>query len=83
MENLKVGAFMFEDCQHLRDILDAQLDIIERHIDRHKWFQQIENREEAISDFIEKYGFIMREFFCSRICEDRFDCRFAQEFNPR
>jgi hypothetical protein len=25
----------------------------------------------------------MREFYCSRICEDRFDCEFAQQFNPK
>jgi hypothetical protein len=25
----------------------------------------------------------MREFYCSRICEDRFDCEFAQQFHPR
>ena len=74
---------MVEECIHLKEILDAQIEIIERHIDQHKWFQQIHDREEAIGDFIEKYGFIMREFYCSRICEDRFQCEIARPFNPR
>jgi hypothetical protein len=54
----------------LKDILDIQLEIIERHIDLHKWFQQIPSTEEAIDDFIEKYGFIMRDFYFSRVCEN-------------
>ena len=74
---------MTQECVHLREILDAQIDIIERHIERHKWFQQIDDKDKAIQDFIEKYGFIMREFYCSRICEDRFYCEIALEFNPK
>ncbi len=74
---------MINECSRIKDILDAQIDIIERHVDQHKWFQQIEDRNEAIRDFIEKYGFIMREFYCSRICEDRFDCVLAQKYNPK
>ena len=74
---------MFRACKHLQDILDVQKDVIERHVDQLKWFQQIENREEAIRDFIEKYGFIMREFYCSRICYDRFECELAQGYGPK
>ncbi|MFH1481168.1 MAG: hypothetical protein ABIG67_07860 [Pseudomonadota bacterium] len=74
---------MAQECRHLRGILDAQIDIIERHIERHKWFQHIHSKDKAAQDFIEKYGFIMREFYCSRICEDRFDCEIAQEYNPK
>ena len=74
---------MLKDCTHLQDILEAQRDIIERHVDQHKWFQQINNKEEAIRDFIEKYGFIMREFYCSRICGDRFKCELAQVYKPK
>jgi hypothetical protein len=74
---------MVKECTHLREILDAQRDIIDRHIDQHKWFNQIENREQAIYDFIEKYGFIMREFYCSRICGDRFHCQLAQVYSPK
>jgi hypothetical protein len=74
---------MFKECKRIREILDAQIDIIERHVDQHKWFQHIEKRDEAIVDFIEKYGFIMREFYCSRICQDRHSCELAQKYNPK
>ena len=74
---------MVRECIHLQEILDAQKDIIERHVDQHKWFNQIIHKEEAIADFIEKYGFIMREFYCSRICADRFTCELARRFNPK
>ena len=74
---------MLNECKRIKDVLDAQIDIIERHVDQHKWFQHIEDRNEAIRDFIEKYGFIMREFYCSRICEERFNCALAQRYNPK
>lgn len=74
---------MTRQCTHIQEILDAQRDIIERHIDQHKWFNQIENRDQAACDFIEKYGFIMREFYCSRVCKERFDCELAQVYGPK
>ncbi|MGD9161395.1 MAG: hypothetical protein PVG39_23475 [Desulfobacteraceae bacterium] len=74
---------MQSECSRLKEILEAQIDIIERHVDDHKWFLQIEDRNEAVRDFIEKYGFIMREFYCSRICEERFACKVASQYNPK
>ena len=74
---------MQNECSRLKEILEAQIDIIERHVDDHKWFLHIEDRNEAIRDFIEKYGFIMREFYCSRICEERFACKIASKYNPK
>jgi hypothetical protein len=49
------GLTMFKQCIHLGDILKAQIEIIGRHIDEHKWFQGITDKEKAISDFIQKY----------------------------
>lgn len=74
---------MVKQCTHIRDILEAQKEIIERHIEQHKWFQQIANQEQAICDFVERYGFIMREFYCSRICKERFECELAQKYGPK
>ena len=65
---------MFIGCKHLRELADSQLAIIERHVDRHKWFRHIENREEAMLDFVEKFGWIMREFHCTQVCTDRSEC---------
>jgi hypothetical protein len=74
---------MIRACKHLQEILEAQKDIIERHIDQHKWFMQTGNRNAAICDFVEKYGFIMREFYCSRVCVSRFECELAQQYKPK
>ena len=74
---------MVRECVRLQEILDAQRDIIDRHVDQHKWFHHFEDREAAILDFIEKYGFIMREFYCSRICNERFNCEAAQKYKPK
>ena len=43
------GLTMFKQCIHLGDILNAQIEIIERHIDEHKWFQGIADKDKAIS----------------------------------
>ena len=63
-------------CVHLREILLEQREIITRHIDRHKWFNHIEDRQEATLDFIEKYGWIMREIYCDSACPDRHKCEY-------
>ena len=74
---------MGNGCEKLQDILQIQLEIIQRHIDKHKWFRGIKNEDDAVLDFIDKYGFIMREFYCSRICDNRLDCEVAREFDPK
>ena len=43
-------------CQKLKDFLDIERKIIIRHIDQHKWFNKISDKNEGISDFIGKYG---------------------------
>jgi hypothetical protein len=25
----------------------------------------------------------MREFYCSRVCKDRFECKLAQQYHPK
>lgn len=39
------GLTMFKQCIHLGDILNAQIEIIERHIDEDKWFQGIADKD--------------------------------------
>jgi len=67
-------------CKHLDELLESEKKIIKRHIEEHKYYQHIENDEDAIMDFIEKYGFIMREYYCEYICVDRMRCEIAKEY---
>ena len=64
-----------------KDILEfAMNEIIRRHLDEHKWFQQIADPEQARQDFITKFGWIMRELICGFSCEQRYECSEAKRF---
>lgn len=68
------------ECTHMQDLMKVQREIITRHIDEHKWFQHIADKNEGVSDFLDKFGWIMRELICGHFCEDRFDCAAAQKY---
>ena len=61
-------------CQKLKDFLEIERKIIIRHIDDHKWFNKISDKNEGIADFINKYGWIIREMFCTYMCENKDGC---------
>lgn len=71
---------MQEMCTHLKDLVSAELSIIERNIDKHKWLRHIEDKNEAVADFIEKYIWVVREMYCGYVCKDKDNCILAQEF---
>lgn len=67
-------------CKHLEDLLKAEIPLIKRHLEKHKWYKHIENSEEATADFIKNYGFIMREMYCSNICINKDGCELIKEY---
>ena len=78
---------MKDHCDHLDDVLEAETELIQRHIDEHEWYMgQKLHREvtenEAIVDFVDKYAWIMREFYCGYVCPERTDCEPAQKYLP-
>lgn len=62
-----------KSCTHLEDFLKEQVTIIERHIDEHKYFSHIEDKGQATLDFINRFGWVMREAYCD-MCSGRPDC---------
>jgi hypothetical protein len=74
---------MKDKCEHLDDILRTEIPIIKRHLNRHKWYQHLPDDNTAMIDFIEKYGFIMREYYCGYICKDRYNCELVKEYIPK
>jgi len=70
------------DCTHFGELLKIQRMIVEKHLNKHKWFQHIADEEQARIDFIEKFGWTMREFLCGYTCPDRFRCAIAEEYLP-
>ena len=63
-----------ERCMHLDELMNEERKIISRHISKHKWYHHIEKIDEAVTDFINKYGWVMRESICD-LCKDSRDCK--------
>lgn len=70
---------MPQRCDKLADFLSIELKIIEEHIDRHKWFNHIENKDEAVADFVKKYGWLMRCVYCNYVCSNSGECKIPRE----
>lgn len=68
-------------CQCLTDFLRAQKEIIERHLDEHKYLRHIEDKNEAVSSFVKDFGWIMREMYCTKICSKRDTCKIAGQLS--
>ncbi len=74
---------MTDKCNHLIALMRVESDIIKKHIDTHKWFRHIEDYNDGVADFIENYGWLMREMYCGHVCEHRCDCQMAQQFHDK
>ena len=68
-------------CQHLKDFMKAQLEVIGRHLDEHKYLRHMEDKNEALASFINDYGWIIREIYCTHVCELRDSCDIATELS--
>ncbi len=44
-------------------LLEAEASLLERHIDRHKYFRGIPDKKAGVLDFLRQYGPIMEELF--------------------
>ena len=53
--------------------------IIKKHLNRHKWFQHIDDENLAIIDFARKYGFILKEFYCMYVCNRKGECKHSKD----
>jgi hypothetical protein len=62
-------------------LMKTQLEVIRKHLDEHMYLQQIPNQDDAIVSFIEKYGWLMRELYCTKVCELRCNCEIASELS--
>jgi hypothetical protein len=68
---------VIKQCPELHNLLKAELDIFRKHLDRHKWFQQIGDEKLAAMDFAKKYGWIMKELYCMHACRKKNKCAHA------
>ena len=68
-------------CQHLSEFMKTQMVVIDKHLDEHKYLRNMSDRQEALSSFINDYGWLIRELYCTRICEKRSECEIAAELS--
>lgn len=73
----------FKECRHLSKLLKAEIKIMRDHISEHKWFNHIEDENKGMIDFIEKYGWLMREMYCGFACPERENCEMAKTYIPK
>jgi hypothetical protein len=68
-----------QSCKNLKTFLQIETQLINEHIDKHKWCNHIIGDEEAIVDFVGKFAWLIREIYCGSICEHRSDCCAAKD----
>ena len=59
--------------------MKTQTDVIEKHLGEHKWLRKIKDDNEAVSSFVDDYGWLIREMYCTHICDEREDCQIADK----
>ena len=69
-----------EECTHLDDLLRAESKIMKNNLENHKLVHHIDNDNDAYTDFIEKYAWLMKEMYCRYSCEDRNICDIAKKY---
>ncbi len=70
-------------CQRLPQFMKAQAKVIHRHLEEHKYLRHIDDKNKAIQSFIEDYGWLIREMYCSSICDYRDKCPIAKVLMDR
>lgn len=68
-------------CQRLSEFMKAQLEVVRKHLDEHKYLRRIEDSNEALDSFIKDYGWLIREMYCSKICSMREGCEIASQMS--
>ena len=65
-------------CRKTKDIIEAEREVIKRHLDRHKWFRHINDENQAVIDFVWSYAWLMMECYCGKLCKESKRCEFGK-----
>ena len=68
-------------CQCLSEFIKTQMDVISKHLDEHKYLRGMEDKNQALKSFIDDYGWLMREMYCTRICGKRNECEISNQLS--
>ena len=61
--------------------MKAQMDVVSKHLDEHKYLRNMADKQQALESFISDYGWLIRELYCTRICEHRQKCEIAVQLS--
>ena len=63
------------------EFMKTQMDVINKHLDEHKYLRNMPDKDEALISFISDFGWLIRELYCTKICDKRFECDIASELS--
>ena len=66
---------MKEACEKVPKIVSAEMKIIKKHLEKHKYYHHLKNDNDGIMDFAKQYAWVMREAYCHLICENKKTCK--------
>jgi len=69
-----MGAAMTKKCHKVPEVMAMEIEVIKKHINNHKYYNNILSDEDAIVDFINKYAWVMREAVCAFCSDIRCEC---------
>lgn len=61
-------------CKHVKDINSAQIRLIRKHLEKHKWYRHLPDDDTAALSFVNEYATLMRDSYCGRECEEWKTC---------
>lgn len=61
-------------CTNLNGLLSTERAAIRCHLDAFAAGERLADRREAVRAFIDGYGGLMRELYCSNVCRERARC---------
>lgn len=70
---------MIDSCLKVSDLLKIEKNIIEKNINRHKWFKHMTDRNIAMIDFIKTFGGILKQMYCESACSYCKECQVYQK----
>ena len=66
-------------CRHMSELMKTEMSVIHKHLDEHIYLRRIDNKTDALTSFINDYAWLIRELYCTKICQERATCPMAVE----
>lgn len=64
-------------CRRTSQVMKIEINLIKKHLDKHKEYHHLPDDDIAIIDFLDKYAWIMREAICA-FCDD-YECELRRD----